>query len=42
MGFSVGVSVCGLEGDVGGCSDGEGISVSGSGGFWAERARAWS
>lgn len=33
MGFSVGVSMCGSYGGVGGCSDGDGICVSGQVGF---------
>ena len=40
MGFSVGVSMCGSDGGVGGCSDGDRIFVSSPGWLWMERARS--
>lgn len=40
MGFSVGVSMYGLDRGVGGYSDGDGIFVSSSGWLWMKRARA--
>lgn len=40
MGFLVGVSMYGSDEGVGGCLNGDGIFISGSGWLWAERARA--